>query len=123
MGAAVQHYAAGTLNVRMLFRKVDPPFYCWCMVCPPQCVRDYFLLATECRWGHPPEFLCENLMGRSRPRFLTTFWRLRACDSIVQAAALRAGGSSGAAAHVLRRILELEPNNSRAHFALGQVLP
>ncbi len=36
---------------------------------------------------------------------------------------LQADGSSGAAVHVLRRILELEPDNPRAHFALGQVLP
>lgn len=41
----------------------------------------------------------------------------------MQAAALQAEGSSGAAAHVLRRILELEPDNPRAHFALGQVPP
>ena len=40
-----------------------------------------------------------------------------------QAAVLQAEGASGAAAHVLRRVLELEPDNTRAHFALGQVLP
>jgi hypothetical protein len=38
-----------------------------------------------------------------------------------QAAKLQAEARAGAAAHVLRRILELEPGNPRAHFALGQV--
>jgi len=41
VGADVQHYAAGTLNIRMLFRKVNSPSSPWHTLFPPSHMPDY----------------------------------------------------------------------------------
>ena len=135
-GVAVRHKAAGTTSIRSLFQMVND------LTCISIYIgSDFQALSAILQHANglaTQRQACWGLI-RSGPGACTLLQTLANCPRhncqdqqmhdearlnrsvAAQAAKLRAEGRAGAAAHVLRRILELEPNNSRAHFALGQV--